>query len=117
MIFIKWHLIQSKFIEQISFQLPNTLLLATIPHKKRRYGRTEYNQSWFENIWVQCYEVLIYEILQKEFKMEPQTFEYLLNMIRPGIEKNGVFQLGLPVVQQKYFKFLNLFFIYITVLG
>ena len=45
---------------QKSFQLRNGLLLATILHKKRRYGRTEYNQSWFENIWVQHYEVLIY---------------------------------------------------------
>ena len=35
------------FIEQISFQLPNTLLLETVLHKKRRYGMTEYNQSWF----------------------------------------------------------------------
>ena len=34
MIFIKWHLIQSNFIGQISFQLSNTLLLATIPQKK-----------------------------------------------------------------------------------
>ena len=61
-------------MEQISFQLPNTPLLVTILHKKRCYGRTEYNQSWFENIWVQRYEVLIYEIWQKEFKMGPKNF-------------------------------------------
>ena len=35
--FLKIHLIQSNFMEQISFQLPNTLLLATTPHKKRRH--------------------------------------------------------------------------------
>ena len=64
---------------QISFQLPNTLLLATILHKKYRYGITKYNQSWFENTWVQRYDVLINKIWPKEFKMEPQTFEYLLN--------------------------------------
>ena len=29
------------------------------------------NQSWFENIWVQRYEVLINEIWHKEFKMGP----------------------------------------------
>ena len=34
---IKWHLIQSNFMGQISFQLPNnTLLLATIFRKKHR---------------------------------------------------------------------------------
>ena len=53
MIFIKWHLIQSNFIGQISFQLSNTLLLATIPQntlllatipqRKRRYEMTEHN--------------------------------------------------------------------------
>ena len=47
----------------------------------------EYNQSWFENIWLQCYEVSIKEIWRKQFKMGPQTFKYLLNMIRLGIEK------------------------------
>ena len=74
MIFTKWHLIQSNFMGQISFQLLNTLLLllATVLHKKRRYGRTEYNQSWFKNIWVQRYEVLINEIRQKELKMGVQ---------------------------------------------
>ena len=66
MIFIKWHLIQSNFMGQISFQLSNTLMLATIPHKKRRYGVTEYNQSWLENIWIQQCGVLINEIWQKK---------------------------------------------------
>ena len=45
MLFIKWHLIQSNFMVQISFQQRNTLLLATVLHKKRCYGRTEYNHS------------------------------------------------------------------------
>ena len=71
MIFIKWHLIQSNFIGQIGFQLTTTLLLATIPHKKRRYGMTEYNQYRFENIRTQRYGVLINETWQKEFKMGP----------------------------------------------
>ena len=52
---------------------------------------TEYNQYWFENIWVQRYEVLINEIWQKKFKMGPQTFEDLLNMISPGMAKMGFF--------------------------
>ena len=38
------------------------------------------------NIWVQRYEDFIREIGQKEFKIGPQTFEYSLNMIRPGKE-------------------------------
>ena len=56
------------------------------------YGMLEYNQSWFENIGLEGYEVLINEIWQKKIKMEPQTFKYLLNMIRPGIEKMWFFK-------------------------
>ena len=100
-------------MKQISFQFS---LLANTLYKKRLYWMTEYNQSWFENIWVKRNEVLINEIGQKEFRMGPQTFEYLLNMIRPGIEKMdtkfrkkllwksdhlwhcGVLQLGMPIV-------------------
>ena len=47
----------------------------------------ECNQSWFEYIWVKRNEVSINEIWQKEIRMGPETFEYLLDMIRPGIEK------------------------------
>ena len=72
---------------QISFQLPNFLLLANTLNKKCRFWMTEYNQSWSENIWIIRNEVLINEIRQKEFQMGLQTFEYLLNLIRAGIEK------------------------------
>ena len=75
----------------IFYKLPNPQLLVIILHKKRRYGMTEYNQSWFENIWVQRYEVLINEIWQKEFKIGPHIFQYLLNMIHPGIGKMEFF--------------------------
>ena len=68
-------------------QFPNPLLLAIILHKKRRYGMLEYYQFWLENIRLQRYEVLINKIWGK--KIQNGTFEYLLNTIRPGIEKCG----------------------------
>ena len=83
MIFIKWHFIQSNFMGQISFQLSNTLLLATIPHKKRRYGVTEYNQSWFENIWIQQYGVLINEIWQKRIQNATPNFRVFVEHESP----------------------------------
>ena len=86
-ILIKCHLIQSSFMGQISFQLPNFLQLVNTLNKKCRFWMTEYNQPWSESIWIIRNEVLINEICQKEFKMGPQTFEYLLNMIGAGIEK------------------------------
>lgn len=48
---------------------------------------TEYNQSWSENTWVKHNEFLINQIWQKELRIGPETFEYFLDMIRPGIEK------------------------------
>ena len=68
--------------------------MVIILNKKRRYGMTEYNQCLFENIWLQRYEVLINEIWRRKFKIGPQTFEYLLSMIRPGIKKMWFFNWG-----------------------
>ena len=53
-------------------------------HKKGRYGMTEYNQSWFENIRLQRFNQ--WNLAKKKLKMG-QIFGYLLNTIRPGIEK------------------------------
>ena len=71
----------------IFYKLPNPQLLVIILHKKRRYGMTEYNQSWFENIRLQRYEVLVNETWRKKIKMGPQSFGCLLNRICPGIGK------------------------------
>ena len=71
----------------IFYKLPNPQLLVIILHKKRRYGMTEYNQAWFENIRLQRYEVLVNETWRKKIKMGPQSFGYLLNRICPGIGK------------------------------
>lgn len=36
---------------------------------------------------IQCNGIFVNEIWQKEFRIGPLTFGYLLNMICPGIEK------------------------------
>ena len=54
----------------IFYKLPNPQLLVIILHKKRRYGMTEYNQSWFENIRLQRYEVLVNETWRKKSKWD-----------------------------------------------
>ena len=84
MIFVEWHLIQSNFMGQICFQMS---LLANSLYKKCHYWMTEYNQSWSENTWVKHNEFLINQIWQKELRIGPETFEYFLDMIHPGIEK------------------------------
>ena len=44
------------------------LLLVIILHKKCHYGMAEYYQSWFENIRLQHYEVLMNKTWQKNSK-------------------------------------------------
>lgn len=54
----------------------------------------QYNQSWFENMCIDHQNTVIHELWQKEFRMKPLTFEYLLNLIaqnrkRLKIQKNN----------------------------
>ena len=90
MILIKWHLIQSSFVEQISFQLPNSLLLANTQTKSAVTGwQNAINPGLkMSSGWMSlAMKNKIKWVCQKEFRMGLQTFEYFLNMIRPGIEK------------------------------
>ena len=48
------------------------------------------NQSWFENIWVQRYEVLINEIWQKRIQNGTSNFRIFVEIF-PGIEKMEFF--------------------------
>ena len=54
---------------------------------------------------------------KKEFKMRPQTFEYLLNMNHPGIEKMEFFNWDSLPYYKSLSNSLIFFFICITVLG
>ena len=82
----------------IFYKLPNPQLLVIILHKKRRYGMTEYNQFWFENIRLQRYEVLINETWRKKNQNGTSKFRIFVKQDLPRHRKNLVFQLGLRIV-------------------
>ena len=57
------------------------LLISYHAKKKLALLETQYNQSWFENMWTDHQNTAIHGLWQKEFRMEPLTFEYPLNLI------------------------------------
>ena len=46
-----------------------------------------YNQSWFENMWINRQKTVFHKLWQKESRMGPVTFEYLLNLIAQNRKK------------------------------
>lgn len=42
---------------------------------------SQYDQSWFENMWLNRQNTVFYELWEKQFRIEPVTFEYPLNLI------------------------------------
>ena len=67
-----WKTRESNFSAQATFQLS----LASMQNKSRRYWMMQYNQSWFENIWINRQNTIFHDLWQKELRMEPVTFEY-----------------------------------------
>ena len=49
--------------------------------KGRSYWMSQYDQSWFENMWLNRQNTVFYELWEKQFRIEPVTFEYPLNLI------------------------------------
>ena len=50
-------------------------------NKSRHYWMTQYNQSWFKNIWINRSNAVTRELWQEGLRKGPKTFEYPLNLI------------------------------------
>ena len=53
----------------------------------RRYWMTNYDQGWFERLWHERNDVIIRDIWVKEFRMLPETFHYVLDIVSPQLTK------------------------------
>ena len=85
-------------------------------YSPRSYTMTEYNGSWFENIWVQHYEVLINEIWRKNFRFGTSNFRIFTEHDSPRLRKNRVFQLGLSIVLSVYNNSYKQFYLHLLAL-
>ena len=54
---------------------------------KRRHWMIEYDQSWFERMWYKRHDFLFQDLWVKQFRMSPETFEFVVDLVRENIEK------------------------------
>ena len=47
----------------------------------------EYDQSWFERMWYKSHNFLFQDLWVKRFRMSPETFEFVVDLVRENIEK------------------------------
>ena len=55
----------------------SVLILSLSQETQRRYWAMEYEQSWFDKMWRNRHNIYC-ELWQKEFRMSPSTFEYII---------------------------------------
>ena len=65
-----------------------TLMMYNLP-TQRRYRMMEYNQSWFETLWDNRYDVIFYELWSKEFRVRPEIFEIIINLVAMKMQKKN----------------------------
>ena len=49
----------------------------------------EYDQLWFERMWYKTHKLLFQDQWVKEFRMPPEIFEFVVDLVRGNIERNS----------------------------
>ena len=82
------------FQRQLTVRRANFLYLTgmnmfstTVPNS-RRYWAQDYEQNWFETMYENRENPIFKEFWYKEFRMKPETFEYVLGLVRVGMAKH-----------------------------
>ena len=86
--FMNAHLPISQFIPAICAALPMA----------RRYWMTDYDQDWFTIMWEKKDETIYKELWLKEFRMSPDTFCYIVGVVRATLlRQNTSFRNAIPI--------------------
>ena len=76
----------------------SVLLLSLSQETQRRYWAMEYEQSWFEKMWRNRHNDIYCELWQKEFRMSPSTFEFIIDLVEQNMAKaDTVFRKAAPI--------------------
>ena len=51
----------------------------------------DYGQDWFQRLWQNRNQPIYQEFWKREFRLQTETFEYIVNLLRPSIEKQNTF--------------------------
>ena len=70
--------------------LGNTLLWGLVL-TARRFWMINYGQTWFERLWVNCFDHYFREIWRREFRFSVETFDFINNLVRDKMEKQNTF--------------------------
>ena len=65
----------------------SVLLLSLSQETQRHYWAMQYEQSWFDKMWRNCHNDIYCELWQKEFRMSPSTFEYIIGLVEQNMGK------------------------------
>ena len=63
------------------------LILDVVIPSRRRFWALDYEQTWFESMWNNKQHSIFSEFWYKEFRMRPDTFEYIVGLVSPNISK------------------------------
>lgn len=82
------------FHRRIAIRRGNAMLLSSgmnvfmnVPNS-RRYWAQNYEQNWFETMYQNRDNPIFKEFWYKEFRILPETFDYIITLVRQGMEKN-----------------------------
>ena len=58
-------------------------------------------QDWFQRLWQNRNQPIYQEFWQREFRLQTETFEYIVNLLRPRIEKQNTFWREVITVEKR----------------
>ena len=85
LLFFVLKILQSKSLKQ------NQMLLCRFHNfsTTRRLWMIDCVQDWFQRLWQNRNQPIYQEFWQREFRLQTETFEYIVNLLRPRIEKQN----------------------------
>uniref|UniRef100_A0A7M5XN08 DDE Tnp4 domain-containing protein n=2 Tax=Clytia hemisphaerica TaxID=252671 RepID=A0A7M5XN08_9CNID len=79
-------------------QMQNCMLLGITNSNAPRYWAQDYEQNWFETMWENRNNQIFSEFWYKEFRMRPETFEFIVELVRAEMERRDTtYRRSIPV--------------------
>ena len=57
----------------------------------RRFWMIDYGQDWFHQLWQNRNQLIYQEFWKRVFRLQTETFKYIVNLLGPSIEKQNTF--------------------------
>ena len=57
----------------------------------RRFWMIDYGQDWFHRLWQNRNQLIYQDFWKRVFRLQTETFKYIVNLLGPSIEKQNTF--------------------------